>query len=538
MKKPEIPLNEKERLESLNSYGILDTESDCFFDTFTLLSKNICEVPICVISFVDSNRQWFKSKQGVDVCETSRDISFCGHAINQTEIFIIEDATKDERFFDNPLVTGELAIRFYAGKPLINEDGYALGTICVIDQKPRSLSRFQLDQLNIIGDMLTNYLKKNSMLNSRINSLNLLDQLAKNLPGCVYTFQMNPDGHSSFPYSSKQLQDIYEVGCSEVQKDASVVSERIHPEDLSLVASSVNDSATRMTKWTCDYRVNLPSKGLRWLRGNANPEKSADGSILWHGYIEDITEAKTQEEINLKSSKMATLGMMSAGIAHEINNPLAIIKLASQQLNSLVARNDLESEKLEKIATKIDKTTNRISKIIKGLSFFTGKVSHNEFEIVDLNLIVEDTIALCSEKFFINNIKFQTLFPEEYNQLKVECKAVEISQIILNLLNNSIDAIENQDEKWITLNIENRVNYLRISVMDSGHGISSEEAMKILEPFYTTKSCGKGTGLGLSISQKIIEMHKGKIWIDTKSPHTKIIFEIPFHQYDLIKSAS
>lgn len=140
MKKPEIPQNETERLATLRALNILDTEAEERFDRATRIAKRMFAVPIAAVSLVDENRQWFKSCIGLSATETSRDISFCGHAIHSKQVFIIPDATQDVRFSDNPLVLGEPHIRFYAGYPL-EVDGYLVGTLCIIDQVPRQFNQ-------------------------------------------------------------------------------------------------------------------------------------------------------------------------------------------------------------------------------------------------------------------------------------------------------------------------------------------------------------------------------------------------------------
>jgi GAF domain-containing protein len=151
--------NEKKRLKVLWQYEVLDTVPEEVFDDLTELAARICEAPIALISLVDENRQWFKAKVGTDVNETSRKISFCTYAITQPDLFIIPDATLDKRFANNPLVTSEPKIRFYAGAPLITPDGYALGTLCVIDKVPRELRLEQKQALSILAHHVVSQLE-------------------------------------------------------------------------------------------------------------------------------------------------------------------------------------------------------------------------------------------------------------------------------------------------------------------------------------------------------------------------------------------
>ena len=148
------PANEQARVIALDKYAILDTDPEQFFDDLTLLAAYVCNTPIALISLVDEDRQWFKSRVGLDASETSRDIAFCSTAILQTDVFVIPDALADERFRDNPLVVSDPHIRFYAGAPLINEDGYALGTLCVVDRAPRELAPEQKEALKALSRLV------------------------------------------------------------------------------------------------------------------------------------------------------------------------------------------------------------------------------------------------------------------------------------------------------------------------------------------------------------------------------------------------
>ncbi|MDD5199045.1 MAG: GAF domain-containing protein, partial [Terrimicrobiaceae bacterium] len=154
MKAPELPLNETQRQQSLESLNILETAIEERFERVTRLAARLIGVPIAAITMVDSGRQWFKSIQGMDATETSREVSFCGHTILGDGPFVVEDATQDERFADNPLVTGGPRIRFYAGHPVHSPDGQRIGALCVIDNEPRKLTRSQMDDLKDLAAMV------------------------------------------------------------------------------------------------------------------------------------------------------------------------------------------------------------------------------------------------------------------------------------------------------------------------------------------------------------------------------------------------
>ncbi len=152
------PPNEDARLKDLQQFEILDTENEKEFDGLVDLVSQICQCPIAIVNFIDSNRQWYKACHNLNAKEANRDESFCGHAIMTNEIFIISDATKDERFFDNPDVIGGLKVRFYAGAPIISSNGYNLGTVCAIDNVPKYLQKDQVKALKTIAEQVSHLL--------------------------------------------------------------------------------------------------------------------------------------------------------------------------------------------------------------------------------------------------------------------------------------------------------------------------------------------------------------------------------------------
>ena len=158
MKEPPKPINEDERIRTLESLNILDSSAEERFDRYTRLAASIFNMPIALVSLVDTNRQWFKSSVGLDVSETPRGISVCGHTILEKDILVVEDLSKDDRFHDNPLITNDPNIRFYAGVPLTPLNNHALGTFCIIDYKPRKLTQEQLDNLADLASMVSDEL--------------------------------------------------------------------------------------------------------------------------------------------------------------------------------------------------------------------------------------------------------------------------------------------------------------------------------------------------------------------------------------------
>src|ERR1700736_3868504 len=172
-----IPENEQLRLEALNRFRILDSASEKAFDDITRLAATVCETPISLLTFIEQNRQWIKSNSGLSISETSRDVAFCAHAIMQSELFEVEDALHDERFAMNPLVTADPHIRFYAGMPLITQEGQALGTLCVIDRKARQLTPEQRNKLKTLAQMAMLLLEvRKSQLDASPNTVRLTVQ--------------------------------------------------------------------------------------------------------------------------------------------------------------------------------------------------------------------------------------------------------------------------------------------------------------------------------------------------------------------------
>jgi GAF domain-containing protein len=184
--RPNVAPREAARLEALRAYHILDTDSEQSYDDITFLAAHLCDVPIALISLVDADRQWFKSKVGLEVSETSRDVSFCAHAILGDKTLVVRDAREDERFRDNPLVLGEPHIVYYAGVPLCTSEGARIGTLCVIDHRPRELSDVQIRSLEALARQVVLQLELKRVSDQLSGALQRIDLMEELIPICSY----------------------------------------------------------------------------------------------------------------------------------------------------------------------------------------------------------------------------------------------------------------------------------------------------------------------------------------------------------------
>lgn len=227
----------------------------------------------------------------------------------------------------------------------------------------------------------------------------------------------------------------------------------------------------------------------------------------------------------MNASKMSALGEMAGGVAHEINNPLAIIQILNGQTEEVLQDQNVNKELLIKNSKTIDETVRRIAKIVSGLRSFSKDTSHEPHARLQFKNVLEDVLALCSERLANHGIKLRINgSPEGFVTLG---NTTLLSQVILGLLNNAHDAIENLPEKWIEISFVDQGSSFEVRVSNSGPRISQKVQAKLFQPFFTTKQIGKGTGLGLSTALGIVESHNGKLWLDAKAPHTTFVLSLP-----------
>jgi two-component system NtrC family sensor kinase len=242
---------------------------------------------------------------------------------------------------------------------------------------------------------------------------------------------------------------------------------------------------------------------------------------------ERTLELDKQRAIAIETAKMASLGEMAGGIAHEINNPLTVISGSVSLIVRYINKESIDFTRIDKLAEKITFTIKRIENIINGLRTFARTGEQDQFQEESLYSIIEETIALCEHKIKMHSIDLQNLINKE-NDVTIKCQKVQISQVILNLISNAADEISVKNRQgWIKISFETQADTIQIRVQDSGSGIAADVQQKMFQPFFTTKDVGVGTGIGLSISSGIMKTHDGRIFVDNETTNTCLVMELP-----------
>ena len=284
----------------------------------------------------------------------------------------------------------------------------------------------------------------------------------------------------------------------------------------------------------------ITAKGRKiWVRVQGYPLKEVGKVTAIRGTFQDISERKNSEDektkVNLQlinSSKLALLGEMSAGIAHEVNNPLTIILAKAAKLIRKASDPIFDWESGVKDLKNIEATADRIAKIVKALRINSREAENDPMEKQSLLAVIDDTFELCRERFMKASIDVHVQVDPSQT---IRCRPTQISQVFMNLFSNSYDALAGLDSRWVKIFATQKSGNVQIQFIDSGSALPESVAQKMMNPFFTTKEVGKGTGLGLSISMGIIKTHGGEFAYDPSTPHTTFTIVLPDPQH-FIKS--
>ena len=479
-----LPKNEEDRIKKLLDYRVLDTDAETVYDDLSAIAAQICGTPTALVSLVDVSRQWFKAKVGIEATETPRDIAFCAHAILQPEVMVIPDARLDQRFANNPLVTGEPFVRFYAGAPLITPEGHALGTLCVVDSEPRDLSAAQIESLAALARQVV------SQLEMRL------------------TFQ------------------------------------RLRREGAAKEAAK---AALKVANTSLENRVQERTVAVQ--------QKNKELEAMLH-------ELQHTRSHLVHSEKIASLGQLVAGVAHEINNPLGFVcgsivqaqRSVGELVEILQLYQEIYGEENEEIAAltediqpnfiiddlakmlgSMEMGAHRIVEIVRSLRSFSRQEQPG-FRFANLHEGINNTLMLLGHRLRMVGTDHQPIeVIKRYSDIpEINCDIGQLNQVFMNLLANAIDAFEETDRATLanpTITIETEVldGWVKVSIADNGSGIPESVVADIFTPFFTTKAVDRGTGLGLSISHKVItRKHRGEIVCESSlGVGTTFVLKIP-----------
>lgn len=544
MKEP-APIVESARLEALREYRILDTPPEPAFDDLTSLAAHVCGAPIALVSLVDEDRLWFKSKVGLTATESPREISFCAKTIYEPDLFVITDTLADDQYVDHPMVTSEPHIRFYAGVPLINPDGHALGTLCVIDHSPRELSFEQKEALRSIARQVVSQLEIRRKLSGLARAiaerrhaeeeLDVLFNLSLDLL-CIADFngyftRLNPAWEKALGYTRQELMEKPYV-------------EFVHIDDRQPTTSVAESLYTGDDILSFENRYLAKDGTYKWLQWNATPVED-EGMI--YAAARDITDRKRAEERlenyarDLESAKRAqeettanlaqlvkelekaklqaeeATGAKSeflANMSHEIRTPLnAIIGMTD-----LAFTTDLTDEQQEYLSAVKDSASSLSELVSDILDFSKIEARRLDLDRTEFSLrgTVEDTLNVLAYRAQQNDVELACHIDPDVDDLLVGDPG-RLRQILVNLAGNAIKFTE-RGEVVVRVFTEEKAKetvVLHFTVSDTGIGIPAELLQSIFGAFTQAHHAAArhygGTGLGLAISSQLVGMMGGEI---------------------------
>jgi PAS domain S-box-containing protein len=523
---PPTPADEDRRLEALNNLGLLDTLPDPRFDRIARLACTAARAPIAVICFVDAHRQWFKSRVGLDVIETAREISFCGHAILQNDPFIVTDTREDLRFVDNPLVIGEPHARFYAGHPIHAPEGARVGTLCIIDTQPRLLSSQEISALADLAAMVDA-----ELLALRFN-------IATRTAG-IGLHERPASGDKM--WWSDAMWEIYGQDPATFRPSLEAWLTLVHPEDREHVRANVGGFGKGRTAASLRYRIIRPDGAIRHLESIASTTERQNGSTdRIAGITLDVTEQAEAEQREYgqqqelrKSSHQAGMAEIATGVLHSVGNVVNSLGIANatirrdlkalrveqlEQATALIRANRASlasfltddergqhlpdylpalsaqiSSKVQAVQAELD-TTDALLEHLRDVVSAQQVRAHvgGALELVDLEELLDNTLT--GQSLELSHIEVVRRYG---NVPPVTTDRHKLQLILVNLLNNARDAVlaSATQPRRIVVQLGLDGDDLAISIEDSGVGMSSEILSQIWRFGFTTKLNGQGFDL-------------------------------------------
>ena len=490
---------------------ILDTETNLPF----LRAQSITN-----IAWNDSILEFYNLNYAKGLEFRNLDTLF-GRVLKYEEVIIANDVANDPRASGIP--KGHPALNSFLGMP-IKKKGKLIAMVGIANRK-QGFSQELVDALDPILQSISSFFStlqiraKNKLENKeKISLIQNFQKFSDLVPGMFYQYLIKPDGTASFPYASKGIEKIYKITPEELIQDVSILVNIIHPEDLADVIESIIQSSNSIEPWSKEYRVidGNAESGIRWLFGRANPEKESDGSILWHGFVTDITDQK-KFELDLLQSKLdaekanQTKTLFLANVSHEIRTPLNGI-LGFTDLLKETWLTYTQREFLHNIQISSETLLAIINDLIDISKIDTRQIKLTK-DSVNLRKLLQNLINTLGLQAKEKDIEIHCIVDHDTPEL-IQTDYVRLNQVITNLLTNAIKFTESGR---ISISVSKNKYTLVFKITDTGIGIPKDEIQNIAEPFYQVDSSStkkyKGTGLGLSICKSILEQMNSSLKI-------------------------
>lgn len=538
-----LPDNEAERLKILHSLSILDTAPEEVFDDLARLASQICNTPIALVSLIDEDRQWFKSSVGISAIETPRDVAFCSHAILQPDLFLIPDTSIDNRFSDNPFVTSELHIRFYAGAPLITSEGAAIGTLCVLDQEPRRLSAEQTESLKIISRQVVRQIEQRRDLTSLAKISLDVHQIGEELRLSQERFELAILGSSGGIWDwnmktkdvffSPRWKSILGYEDHEIPNHLEEWIQRLHPEDLQRAQNALSAYLKHeISTYDLEYRLRHRDGTYRWILSRSvalwddqgHPYRMAGShiDITDRKQAEEIVEKAFQKERELSELKTRFISMAS----HEFRTPLTSIVLYAELLKnySHIWNKHEKDEAFQRIHDAVQTMTELMDGVLAVGHIEEGKQAFKP-ALLNFTRLLQDIVEQIK---LIHQTQCNVFIDACPESLSVVLDEKIVRQILTNLVFNAVKYSPDGGE--VRISYRYRDNTLTLQIQDQGIGIPDENQANIFEPFYRAKNVDyiAGTGLGLAIVKQGVHAHQGTIAVESEiGKGTTFTIELP-----------
>ncbi|CAN5375626.1 hypothetical protein BH10PSE16_BH10PSE16_03260 [soil metagenome] len=520
MLEPIKPPDELERMTELHDLCVLDTPPEERFDRLTRLAQRLFGVGIALVSLVDHERQWFKSRQGVDATQTPRNISICGHAILGDGPFVVEDASADPRFADNPLITGPLGIRFYAGMPLLGPKGCKVGTLCLIDQKAR---KFSLQDVAALRDLAAVVMAElvNKELNQAVNSARESESRLRQLTDTVPALIAYRDRHERFSFHNKAYEELLNLSFAQI--NGRTISELAGSQAKGYVQDKVEE-VLRGYPVRYEQTFMTPLGDLRIYDMQYSPrygEGPDEGKVIgFYSLGSDITELKRIDR--MKTEFIST-------VSHELRTPLTSIRGSLGLVLGGVA-----GELPEAVKTLVGIANNNCERLIRLINDIldsekieSGKM-RLESKVVNIAQLVQQ--AVTANDGFADQHGVKLVLQAVDASLRLCIDSDRLIQVLTNLLSNAIKF--SPPEGVVALRVFRAAQGVRVEVIDCGPGIPEDFQGRIFQKFSQADSSDSrqkgGTGLGLNISKALVEKMGGQIGFTSKAgAGTTFFFEFP-----------